>query len=129
MRRRWFAIAILMLGSTIIISGCAKNQSKYVGKYVSDRDQSVLELKSDGSFTHKYKQLIGFEGDYRTGLIPKHKTEVETGKWIVEKWDGRETIYFIPYNHRLKYLVKTSDGNLIQFITGETFVKDSRTGK
>lgn len=103
-------VAVLFVLGTIM--GCG-GKSKYVGTYVSEKNQSVLELKSDGTYRFETKGFVG---------------HVTTGEWSVMKDEGGEGISFTPALSLTgpACLVKTRKGNnLVEPILGETFVKQN----
>lgn len=110
---------ILVLGVSLfllwILIGCVIGKSKYVGTYISEQNQSVLELKSDGTYRFETKGSFLFSGN------------VVTGEWSAEKDNGSEAILFTPIFSLMgppAVLVKTKKGNnLIDPVFGETFMK------
>jgi len=114
MRRRLFAIAILVLGA-ITIAGCAKSEGKYAGKYISEKTvydmrtkknvQQILEIKKDGTWQIS-PALLGVSSD---------------GEWKIDK-DGI-TLYAgksrIP-----SYIMRLEKKKLIDW-RGEIFTKAS----
>ena len=98
-----FSFVLLVFAMT----GCGTGKGKYVGTYICDG--SVLELKSDGTYSYETK---GFAG------------QVTTGEWSVEKDDGDEIVSFLGAGLSGPGLLKRSQktDNLVG-ILGETFVK------
>lgn len=113
MKRRCFAIAILVLGA-ITIAGCSKSESKYVGKYISEqtvydtrtmkRVQQVLEIKKDGTWQ----------------ISPALLGESNDGEWKIDK-DG---MVLYSGKSRIPKMIGQIEGKkLIDRLGGETFVK------
>ena len=109
-----YSLAYLIL-LVLAMTGCGTGKGKYVGKYVSQQNQSVLELKSDGTYRFETKGSFLFSGN------------VVTGEWSAEKDNGSEAILFTPIFSLMgppAVLVKTKKGNnLIDPVFGETFMK------
>ena len=67
---------IIVLGISLIfcgmLSGCRKSK-KYIGRYVSEDQNKVLEIKKDG--TYKLEETLG-AGAWQ-------RTVVATGKWEI----------------------------------------------
>ena len=103
-----YSLAYLIL-LVLAMTGCGTGKGKYVGKYVSQQNQSVLELKSDGTYTYETKGFFG---------------QVTTGEWSVEKDDGHEAVSLLGAGIGDPGFFEKSrkTGNLIG-ILGETFVK------
>ena len=101
----WLVI-LFVLGT---MTGCGIGKGKYVGRYVCELGGSVLELKSDSTYTY---ETTGFVG------------HVTTGEWSVEKEDGDEIVSLLGagLGEPSAFERSRNTGNLIG-ILGGTFVK------
>lgn len=98
-------VVLIVLGTMM---GCG-GKSKYVGKYVSEQNQSVLEIKRDDTYRFETKGMFG---------------DVTTGEWRIVKEGGEETIDFIPgFPRGLMSLMKLKKSDNLVNVLGETFVK------
>lgn len=101
------AVVLFVLGTMM---GCG-GKGKYLGRYLCEQSGSVLELKTDGTYSY---ETTGFFGG------------VSTGEWSVEKADGHEIVSLLgaKLGEPSAFERSRKTGNLIT-IFGQTFVKQN----
>lgn len=113
MKRIFFITAILVLGA---IAGCAKSDTKYVGKYISEqtvfdtstmkRVQEVLEIRRDGTWK----------------ISPTIPGEASDGEWKIDE-DG-----IVLYSGKLRtpIIIGQIEGKkLVDRLHGESYIKQN----